>query len=172
MAKEKIRNMTVKINCVSPTSYSPVPYLKTLIYEEKDPSLNLNLVSVFGDDRKELSENIQKSNANFFTKSFLLVRNNNQSSSSSSSASLSAPISQDYSINSLSATKIRKLASDGNSEIFRDIYKEWLDDKDIEQLYNYINTNKNNVIHTLKLDISEILANEKLTEKKKLELEK
>jgi nicotinic acid mononucleotide adenylyltransferase len=151
---KKIQEMTVNIECSE--NNNVLGQLKKIIDEKAAPFSNegerkrllINLFGVYGHDRIETLDTIKNL---FYDGDYPILKSisgvilkrdshNASPSPSSSSASSSADASSPISENALSGTIVRNLVNSNNREVFKNIYKPWLnnDDDDSEKLFHDI----------------------------------
>jgi nicotinic acid mononucleotide adenylyltransferase len=140
--REKIQNINVLYQCVKPEQKSPFSPLFDIIYSYPE-NQNLNLVMIIGDDRKNLLDSVADTFLfkNDRIKSFngiVLDRPNMGKYKNMSREQLENLDISSVPLGAFSASFVRNLVKYDLKDQFFDVYKNYIDEYKIDQLYEQI----------------------------------
>jgi nicotinic acid mononucleotide adenylyltransferase len=146
----KINNIDVICRCVpivskqagvrQPTPFTP---LSNIINDDFKDIKNLNLIMVIGDDRASLLDNVadafyKKLDTIHSINGIIMIREGMSEYKNLSPSELENLNIETVPINAFSASFVRKLVKNGLKDKFEDVYKPYLDQEQIDVLYDSI----------------------------------
>jgi nicotinic acid mononucleotide adenylyltransferase len=136
----QINDIQVEFKCVSPQENSPISTISNMVYQEPQNTSNLDLFLIVGDDRADLLDTMGK----LFGKTVhsvggkILEREEMESYKNLCVNELNELTIREVPISAFSASFVRKLVKNGLVDKFNDVYRPYLSQELIDQLYTEI----------------------------------